>query len=194
MIISLLFLLIGIAIGALITWGYWIGRMGRHKEQMRLYAAKVEELTSNYDEYRRKYLDLDDQYGELKSQEQTYRVAYHEWKEKFEALSHDFHLLQASSDLRGQGSEKQASLIAPDLDATSLKTELDRVKRALSQTTAQVDRQAELIRLHNKQAERLESLKGQLMALIDHGREIAIKNQNIKPDSSDPRVTDLNDL
>lgn len=194
MIISLLFLLIGVAIGALISWGYWIGRMRRHKEHMRLYAAKVEELTSNYDDYRRKYLDLDDKFVELKSQEQTYRVAYNEWKEKYQALSNDYHLLRRSSELRDQGSEKQASLIAPDQDEASLKTELDRVKRALSQTTAQVDRQAELIRLHNKQAERLESLKSQLMALIDHGREIANKNQNINPDSSDPRVSDLNDL
>jgi chromosome segregation ATPase len=193
MLVGLLFLFIGISIGALMAWGYWLGRMRRHKEQMRQYAAKVEELTSSYDEYRRKYLDLDDQYAELKSQEQTYRVAYHEWKTKYEALKSDFEQLSYERESKTFSSEVYDSRDTDNLDDATIRAELERVRRALSQTTAQVDRQAEMIRLHNKQAERLEQLKGQLIELLDHGQEIAIKSSISKGETSDPRVTDIND-
>lgn len=56
------------------------------KAQLREYALKAENLSRDYDTYRRKYLDLDDRFGEVKNMEQTYRVAFQEWKSKYEAL------------------------------------------------------------------------------------------------------------
>jgi chromosome segregation ATPase len=60
--------------------------MDRLKENLRAHAQKAEQLSKDYDEYRRKYLDLDDRFQEVKNMEQTYRVAYQEWKTKYEEL------------------------------------------------------------------------------------------------------------
>ena len=191
MVVSLLFLLIGLSIGALATWAYWMARMRRHKIQMRQYALKVEELTANYDDYRRKYIDLDDRFRELQSQEQTYRVAYQEWKEKYNGLNDEYLRISESFGSINLDAKSRHEHGETDLSKIELEAELERVKEALSQTTARLDQQAEMIQLHNRQAERLDRLKGQLMELIDHGNEIAIKSDKVNRDPSDPRVTDL---
>lgn len=87
LIIALMACGLGVCLGAFTVWLYWMNRNREHKTKIRAFSKKAEELSRNYDVYRRKYLDLDDQYRKLKSEEQTYRIAFQEWKTKYEDLS-----------------------------------------------------------------------------------------------------------
>lgn len=72
--------------------GYWAHFMMSkrsiqdYKSRIREFSEKAEVLSKNYDAYRLKYLDLDDRFQEVKNMEQTYRVAFQEWKGKYEDL------------------------------------------------------------------------------------------------------------
>lgn len=86
MILAILCGLLGLCLGALGTWGYWIHRASRYKYRIQAFSKKAEGLSSNYDYYRRKYIDLDDAYRQLKKEEAIQRVAAHEWRIKYEQL------------------------------------------------------------------------------------------------------------
>ena len=85
-VLILLLVITCLGLGAFGYYHYSRSERERLKRSLRSHAEKAEQLSQNYDKYRRKYLDLDDRFQEVQNMEQTYRVAYQEWKAKFEDL------------------------------------------------------------------------------------------------------------
>ena len=85
MIIALISLALGIAIGMLISWTYFSGQIRKYSRRMKLYNSKLQEVSKGYNFYVDQNHRLKESEAALRDSEAKYRSAYLELKQSHEA-------------------------------------------------------------------------------------------------------------
>lgn len=178
--------------------GYWAHSLiskrsiQDYKSRIREFSEKAEVLSKNYDAYRLKYLDLDDRYQEVKNMEQTYRVAFQEWKAKYEDLKQESKMAPSESNER----KEDTTPPTPDKDdAAILYVSWKRKAKKWEKEWKQVSEAYAADKEHwAEQEEQLEHLQGMEMELLSVKNQLSGIIHNIQSTTQGDLVDDEHEI
>lgn len=92
-------LLIFFAISALATVAICLYLVSKHKAELRQILLDKDILKNQYDNIRKEKIDLEDKVIQAQSQEKTFKVAYEDWKTKYDLLEEKYMLMRRELEL-----------------------------------------------------------------------------------------------
>ncbi len=146
-----------------------------------------ENIRFSYDQIRKEKMDLEDQNQQLQNQEKTYKVAYEDWKSKYDLLEIKFNSLKKDLESKSQTSNSEISKIvlsAKNSESNSSNTELSQITLELKKV---LDQHLEILSQFissDKKTETEESVESKQDPLhwimgIDEDTSKILKNQGI---------------
>lgn len=116
------FMFVFFAILAIASIGILIWNINRLKSQVYELKNERDQIRINFDQIRKEKIDLDDKIAQHQAQERTYKVAYEDWKSKYELLEQKFLSYRKESEIKPLLENKPNASIPKTLESQHSET------------------------------------------------------------------------